>query len=60
MVDEGPASDDDTEICVAEWADLPKGKVVACTFLKPGPQKNDEICCTFDVSKCDKLFDMLL
>jgi hypothetical protein len=60
MVDESPASDDDTKICVVEWADLPKGKSVACSFLKPGPRKREEMGFTFDVLKCDKLFDMLL
>jgi hypothetical protein len=60
MVDENPVSDGDTEVCVAEWIDAPKGKHVACSFLKLGPGKKDEMRFTFDVSKCDKLFDMLL
>jgi hypothetical protein len=33
---------------------------MACSFLKPGPRKKDEMKFMFDVSKCDKLFDVLL
>jgi hypothetical protein len=60
MVEDNARSDEDTEICVAEWVDTPKGKLVTCSFLKPGARKRDEMCFTFDVTKCDKLFDVLL
>jgi hypothetical protein len=34
MVEENGTSNDDAEICVAEWIDPPKGKPMACAFLK--------------------------
>jgi hypothetical protein len=53
-------SDDEAEVCVAEWVDTPKDKPITCTFLKPGPGKKKEVRFTFDITKCDKLFDVLL
>ena len=55
---EGESADED-EICVAEWVDTPRQRPIACSFLRPGPGR-DEMKYTFDVSKCDKLFDLLL
>ena len=57
--DSDSASDDDVEICVAEWVHTPKSKPFACSALKPTPAKR-EVKFTFDISKCDKIFDMLL
>ena len=54
------ASDDESDICVAKWVQTPKSKPFVCPALKPTPAKKDEIKYTFDVSKCDKIFDMLL
>ena len=48
------------DICVAEWIQTPKSKPFACPALKPTPAKREEIKYTFDVNKCDKIFDMLL
>jgi hypothetical protein len=45
---------------MAEWVDTPRDKPLACSFLKPSPGKKDEVKFTFDVSMCDKLFDVLL
>jgi hypothetical protein len=59
IVEENVTSDDDTKICVAKWVDTPKGKLMACAFLKPEGDK-EEMKFMFDVSKCDKLFDILL
>jgi hypothetical protein len=59
MVDENLDNEDDIEVSVAEWVDTPKGKPVAFS-LKPGLGKRDEMQFTFDITKCDKLFDMLL
>jgi hypothetical protein len=39
---------------------MPKSKLVTCPFLKPGPGKKDEMQFTFDLTKCDKFFDVLL
>jgi hypothetical protein len=59
-IDDDVSSDKDTEVCVTKWVEAPTGKPVTCSFLKPGTGKKDEMKFTFDVSKCDKLFDMLL
>jgi hypothetical protein len=53
------SSEEDNEVCVVEWVDTPKEKPVSCSFLRPNPDKKDEVKFTFDVSKCDKLFDVL-
>ena len=54
------ASEDDVNICVAEWVQASKSKSFACSALKPTPARKEEIKYTFDVSKCDLIFDMLL
>jgi hypothetical protein len=54
------ASDDDADICITEWVDTPRDKTLACSFLKPSPGKRDDVKFTFDVTKCDKLFDLLM
>ena len=58
--DSDSASEDDVNICVAEWVQAPKSKPFACSALKPTPARRDEIKYTFDVSKFDRIFDMLL
>jgi hypothetical protein len=45
---------------VADWVDTPKNKPMSCAFLKPESRKKEDLKFTFDVSKCDKLFDVLL
>jgi hypothetical protein len=50
----------DTEVCITEWVDMPKGKPMTCLFLKLSSGKREEMKFTFDVSKCDKLSDALL
>jgi hypothetical protein len=37
-----------------------KEQAISCSFLRYGASKKDEVKYTFDVSKCDKLFDVLL
>jgi hypothetical protein len=60
-VEEDSASDDDeASVCVAEWVSTAPGKPLACAFLKPSPGKKDEMKFMFDVTKCDKLFNVLL
>jgi hypothetical protein len=59
-VDEGSEREGDVEVCVAEWVDTPWGKPISCSFLKPNTSRKEEIRYTSDVSKCDKLFDVLL
>jgi hypothetical protein len=58
--DDDSASEDEVDICVAEWVQSSKSKPFACPALKPTPARREEIKYTFDVSKCDKIFDMLL
>jgi hypothetical protein len=60
LVEESLTSDEDAEICMAEWVDTPKGKPMTCPFLKLEPGKTGEMKFTFDIFKCDKLFDVLL
>jgi hypothetical protein len=61
FVDEEASDDEsDAEICVAGWVDMPKNKSITCPFLKPNPSRKDEMRFTFDVSKCDKLFNILV
>jgi hypothetical protein len=45
---------------VAECVDTPRDKLISCSFLRHGAGKRDEIKYTFDVSKCDGLFDVLV
>jgi hypothetical protein len=59
-IDENDSSDEESEVCMVEWVDTSKDKPITCTFLRPGPCKKDEIKFTIDVTKCDKLFDVLL
>jgi hypothetical protein len=48
------------EICVAEWVENPGDKPISCSFLKPNRGWRDEMRYTFNVTKCDHLFDLLL
>jgi hypothetical protein len=54
------ASEEEAEVCVVEWVDNPRDKLISCSFLKPSTGKKDEVKYTFDVSKCDRLFDVLV
>jgi hypothetical protein len=59
-VEEDADSEGDTEVCVADWVDTPRDKSLAISFLRPSPRKKEEVKFTFHVSKCNKLFDVLL
>jgi hypothetical protein len=48
------------EICIAEWVEKPGDKPISCCFLKPNGGQREEMRYTFDMSKCDHLFDLLL
>jgi hypothetical protein len=63
MVEYGSESSNDKEadMCVAEWNLASKSKPFVCSSLKPTSKIwQDEICITFDVTKCDTIFDYLL
>jgi hypothetical protein len=43
-----------------EWVEKTGYKPILCSFLKPNGGRREEMRYTFDVSKCDRLFDLLL
>jgi hypothetical protein len=59
-VDVAFSDEEESEVCVAEWVDAPRDKPLTCMFLRPSPGKKDRVKFTFDVTKCDKLYDVLL
>jgi hypothetical protein len=60
FVDEEANDEVSNEICVAMWVKKPGDKPISCSFLKPNGGRREEMRYTFDVSKCDHLFDLLL
>jgi hypothetical protein len=53
--------DDEANMCIAEWSQASKSKPFVCSSLKPTSKSwQDEIRFTFDVTKCDRIFDYLL
>jgi hypothetical protein len=59
-VDEEVEDEEGNEICVAKWVEKSRDKPISCSFLKPNGGRRDDIKYTLDVSKCDRLFDLLL
>jgi hypothetical protein len=59
-IDDEVEDDEGNEMCAAEWVEKPGHKPISCSFLKPNGGRRDEMKYTFDVSKCDHLFDLLL
>jgi hypothetical protein len=48
-------------MCIAEWSWGSKPKPFVCSSLNPASKsRQDEIRYTFDVAKCDRIFDYLL
>jgi hypothetical protein len=63
MIEYNSESSDDEEanMCVAEWSWGSKSKSFVCSSLKPtSKSRQDEMHYTFDVAKCDRIFDYLL
>jgi hypothetical protein len=55
------SSDDKNEVYVAEFVWPSKSKASSCASLKPATKgREEELKFTFDVSKCDCIFDELL
>jgi hypothetical protein len=53
--------DEDVDMCVAECNWGSKSKPFVCSILKPASKiRQNEMHYTFDVSKCDRIFDYLL
>jgi hypothetical protein len=59
-VDDEVDDEEGNEICVAEWIEKPGDNPISCSFLKPNGGRREEMRYTFDVSKVDRLFDLLL
>jgi hypothetical protein len=59
-MDEEADDEEGNEICLAEWVEKTRDKPISCSFLKPNRGQMEEMRYTFDVSKCDRLFDLLL
>jgi hypothetical protein len=60
FMDEEADNEEGNETCVAEWVENPRDKPISCSFLKTNGGRREEMRYTFDVSKCDRLFDLLL
>jgi hypothetical protein len=60
FVDEEADDEEGNEIYVAKWVENLGDKPISCSFLKPNGGRREEMRYTFDVSKCDRLFDLLL
>jgi hypothetical protein len=55
------SDDEEAKICVAKWNWASKSKPFMCSSLKLASKSwLDEMCYTFDVVKCDRIFDYLL
>jgi hypothetical protein len=55
------SDDEEDDICIAEWSWGSKSKPFVCSTLKPtSKSRQDEIRYTFNVAKCDRIFDYLL
>jgi hypothetical protein len=55
------SDNEEVDMCIAEWSWGSKSKLFVCSSLKPASKsRHDEICYTFDVAKCDRIFDYLL
>ena len=54
-------SGDEADVYVAEFVWPSKAKPYMCDDLKPvRKNRDDEVKCSFDVGKCDRIFDALL
>jgi hypothetical protein len=55
------SDDEETDMCVGEWNWVSKSKPFVCSSLKPTPKSwQDEMFYTFNVAKCNRIFDYLL
>jgi hypothetical protein len=55
------SDDEEANMCVAEWSWGSKSKPFICSNLKPASKsRQDEIRYTFNIAKCDRIFDYLL
>jgi hypothetical protein len=55
------SDDEEADMCVAEWNWVSKSKPFVCSSLKPASKsRQDQMRYTFNVAKCDWIFDYLL
>jgi hypothetical protein len=55
------SDDEEADMCIAKWSWGSKSKPFICSTLKPASKsRQDEMHYTFDVTKCDRIFDYLL
>jgi hypothetical protein len=55
------SDDEEADMCIAEWSWGSKSKPSVCSNLKlASKSRHDEMCYTFNVAKCDRIFDYLL
>jgi hypothetical protein len=55
------SNDEEVDMCVVKWSWASKYKQFVCSSLKSASKsQQDEIHFTFDVTKCDRIFDYLL
>jgi hypothetical protein len=59
ILDYESSDDESREVCAAEFTWLPNDKANTCASLKPAHKSLDEMKFTFDVAKCDNIFDEL-
>jgi hypothetical protein len=53
--------DEEADMCVAEWSWGSKSKPFVCSSLKlTSKSRQDKMRYTFDIAKCDRIFDYLL
>jgi hypothetical protein len=59
LLDYESSDDESKDVCAAEFTWLPNDKANTCASLKLAHKSRDEMKFTFDVAKCDKIFDEL-
>ena len=61
VIDYNSGSDDEVDVYAAEFVWPSKAKPYACSALMPiRKNREEEMKFTFDIAKCDKIFDALL
>jgi hypothetical protein len=55
------SDDEEADMCVAEWSSGSKSKPFICSTLKlTSKNRQDEMCYTFDIANCGRIFDYVL
>jgi hypothetical protein len=55
------SDDEEAGMCVAEWNRASNSKPFVCSSFEPASKsRQDEMCYSFDVTKCHMIFDYLL